>query len=122
MVGHATVVDLPSLNPNFPPTPPNEVPRDNLVNTLSKLVNEGVYAVAIEGADGMGTTTLLSQFVRKHAATCISLFVTAANKFSIDPDLMRTDLATQVYWALTGEVLDRKTGSPREFVKTFKCR
>jgi len=112
MVGHASVVDLPSLNPNFPPAPPNEVPRDNLVNTLRNLVNEGVYAVAIEGADGMGKTTLLSQFVRKHAKTSISLFVTAANKFSIDPDLIRTDLAIQVYWALTGEVLDRKTYDP----------
>jgi DNA-binding transcriptional ArsR family regulator len=111
-VGHASVVDLPSLNPNFPPTPPNEVSRDNLVNTLRNLVNEGVYAVAVEGADGMGKTTLLSQFVRKHATTSISLVVTAANRFSIDPDLMRTDLAIQVYWALTGDVLDRRTYDP----------
>ncbi len=111
-LAHASVVDLPSLNPNLPPTPPNEVPRENLVNTLRNLVNEGVYAVAIEGADGMGKTTLLSQFVGKGSKTCISLFVTAANKFSLDPDLMRTDLAIQVYWALTGEVLDRKTYDP----------
>lgn len=112
MQGHWPVTDLPSLNPNFPPTPPNDVPRDNLVNTLRNLVNEGVYAVAIEGADGMGKTTLLSQFARRHPITCVSLFVTAANRFSIDPDLMRTDLATQVYWALTGEVLDRRTYDP----------
>ena len=115
---HASVVDLPSLNPNFPPTPPNEVARDNLVNTVRNLVNEGVYAVTIEGADGTGKTTLLSQFVRKHTTNCVSLFVSAANRFSIDPDLVRTDLAIQVYWALTGEVLDRKTYDP-DLLKSY---
>jgi len=108
----ATIVDLPSLSGNFPPIPHREVLRDNIVNTLKNLVNEGVYAAAIEGPEGIGKTTLLSQFVRKAPANALSVFISAANRLSYDPDLIRTDVTVQVYWAITGDILPRNASDP----------
>ncbi len=103
----ATVVDLSQLSANFPPALPVEVARDNIVNTLGNLVADGVYAAAIEGVEGIGKTTVLSQFVRRLNTSSVSTFVTAANRLSYDPDLIRTDISVQVHWILNGEILDR---------------
>ncbi len=101
------VVDLPLLSANFPPALRAEVLRGNIVNTLTNLVTDSVYAAAVEGAEGIGKTTFLSQFVRRHNMTAISTFITAANRLSYDPELIRTDISVQVHWVLSGEVLDR---------------
>jgi hypothetical protein len=106
------VVDLPLLSANFPPLFPAEVSRDNVVNTLRNLVGESVYAAAIEGLEGVGKTTVLSQFARRHNATAISVFITAANRLSFDPELIKADISMQVHWILTGEVPDRRGYDP----------
>lgn len=107
------VVDLPLLSANFPPPAlPVEVLRDNIVNTLRNLVGDSVYAAAIEGAEGIGKTTILSQFVRRHSTTAVSIFITAANRLSYDPELIRSDISMQVHWILHGEVLDRSRYDP----------
>jgi hypothetical protein len=76
------VVDLPSLSVNFPPTFQAEVPRANIVSTLTNLVVESVYAAIIEGPEGIGETTVLSQFARRHSSNAISIFITSANRLS----------------------------------------
>jgi hypothetical protein len=105
----ATVVDLPSLSMNFPPTPFPELTRDNVVSTIEQLFEGTARGVTVEGSEGMGKTTVLSQFARKHRHQAISIFVSASNKLSYDPDLILQDLLTQVYWIVTEEVL--KAGS-----------
>jgi hypothetical protein len=98
-------VNLPLLSANFPSLPDAEFPRDNIVSTLKNLLAENTYAVSVEGPEGIGKTTLLSQFVRKTPSAAISLYISPANRLSHDIDLMRLDLTTQVYWILTSEVL-----------------
>ena len=107
------VVDLPSLSVNFPPAFQAEVPRTNIVSTLTNLVVESVYAAIIEGPEGIGETTVLSQFARRHSSNAISIFITSASRLSFDPELIKTDISVQVHWILTGEVLDRKDMSQR---------
>jgi hypothetical protein len=102
-----SIVDLPLLSANFPPEPIHELFRDNVVNTLHGLL-ESLHGLAVEGAEGIGKTTVLAQFVRAHKTTAFSLFISAANRLSSDPDMIRLDLAKQVYWALTGDNLQRK--------------
>jgi hypothetical protein len=118
MITSGTIVDLVSLSMNFPSAPQSEVLRENIVNTLVNLVQDNVYAAAIEGPEGIGKTTILSQFARKHPNNTISLFVTAANRLTYDPDLVRSDIACQVFWAATGEVLDRSKYEPA-LLKTY---
>jgi hypothetical protein len=112
------VVDLASLSPNFPAIPNPEVSRENVVNTIANLVHENIYAAAIEGLEGIGKTTILSQFVRKHSQNTISLFVSAANRLSYDPDLMRRDITFQTFFAATGKDLDRAQYDPA-LLKTY---
>jgi len=107
-----TLVDLPSLSANFPPLPVPELKRDNVVNTLGTLLAENVYATAIEGPEGAGKTTVLAQFSRRNSNTAISVFVSAANRLSFDADLIRMDIANQVYFALTGDILAREKYEP----------
>ena len=77
-----TIVDLVSLSANFPSAPQHEVLRDNVVNTIRNLV-QNTYAAAIEGPEGIGKTTILSQFARRNPANCISLFISAANRLKL---------------------------------------
>jgi hypothetical protein len=108
----STVVDLSNLSTNFPPPPLPELTRDNAVNTLRKLLDENVYAAAIEGPEGAGKTTVLAQFVRGNPNNAVSAFVSAANRLSFDADLIRMDLANQVYFAVMGDVLQRGKYEP----------
>jgi hypothetical protein len=112
VITSATVIDLPGLSVNFPPVPKPELMRDNVVNTLANLLSDGVYAACVEGADGIGKTTILSQFARRFCSAAISVFVSATNRLSFDTDLIRSDLATQIYWILTGDILQRDSYDP----------
>ncbi len=108
----STVIDLPTLSANLPPAPAPELARENVVNSLGSLLNEGVYVAAVEGPEGVGKTTVLAQFVRRHANNAVSVFVSSANRLSFDADLIRMDVANQVYFAVTGEVLQREKYEP----------
>jgi hypothetical protein len=99
-----TVVDLPALSANFPLQVAAELVRDNVVNTIRNLLEE-LHGVAVEGPEGMGKSTVLAQFARAHPTTAISVFVSSASRLSSDPDLIRMDIAKQIYWILTNDVL-----------------
>lgn len=115
----ATVVDLASLSVNFPPLPLCELQRDNVVSTIQELFENGARAVIVEGQEGMGKTTLLSQFVRRYPTHAISVFVSAANRLSFDPDLVLQDLLTQVNWSVTKEVLKPASADLSELKSSY---
>jgi hypothetical protein len=107
-----TIIDLTSLSTNFPVIPHREVLRHNITNKLFTLLQDNIYAVAVEGSEGIGKTTILSEFSRRHAHNTISLWFSAANRLSYDPDLVKSDLTNQVFWAATGDILDRSKYDP----------
>jgi hypothetical protein len=113
-----TVIDLPALSLNFPAPHLPEVFRDNIVQTLKTLLEENVYCATIEGPEGIGKTTVLSHFARRFPSFTISIFVSSANRLSYDPDLLRSDVAGQVYWATTGNILERSQNAP-ELLKAY---
>jgi hypothetical protein len=113
-----TVVDLPSLSINLPPAPQPEILRASTLNTLKTYVQDKVYAVAIEGVEGSGKTTVLSQFVRRNSSNAISVFISAANRFSYDAELIRQNITNQVYFAATGNMLNRDKYDPA-LLKTY---
>jgi hypothetical protein len=99
-----TVVDLPALSANFPPTVKPELVRENVVSTIRNLLDE-LHGVAVEGPEGMGKSTVLAQFAKAHPATAISVFVSSASRLSSDPDLIRMDITKQIHWILEKDVL-----------------
>ena len=53
----------------------------------------------------MCKSTLLAQFARAYYSTTVSVFLSAANRLSLDPDLIRLDLTKQIHWILNSDVL-----------------
>ncbi len=51
---------------SFPESPKLEVPRTNVIDTIEDIFKNDVQVVVVEGEDGIGKTTLLSQFARRH--------------------------------------------------------
>lgn len=109
-------IPMPSTlqSANFPYPSNHEVSRESILNTIKNMFTDsmrpdGVYAVAVEGPEGIGKSTLLSQFARRNSFSTISLFVSGANRLSTDFDLMRLDVCSQVLWIVKQELLNRET-------------
>jgi hypothetical protein len=88
-----------SFSRGFPPRPVNEIPRDNIVNTL-KTQAASVRFVVVEGAEGAGKTTLLSQIARRFCDTTASVFLSSDDRASFDRETIAETLAYQFYWLL----------------------
>lgn len=56
--------------------------------------------VVVEGDAGIGKTTLLAQFAKRHPDNALSLWVEPQGRWRYDPDLNMRDLCNQLEWAL----------------------
>ncbi len=95
----AEPVSLISIAHFFPRTPPNEIVRDNLLDLMEETLNEN-NLIVIEGYQGVGKTTLMSQFARRNSSRTLSIFVSSGDALSADLGVIRTDLGSQINFAL----------------------
>ena len=93
-------MDLTLVCQSFPRLPDPLIPRDNLLNTVDLMFGDEIELVMIEGGEGLGKTTLLAQFARRHADHTFSVFIKAASRFGYDPATVRFDLCYQLLWGL----------------------
>jgi len=89
-----------------PPLPSPAIDRNHLLETISQIPLQSNPVVFLEGAEGEGATTLLTQFAHRYADRTISLFIRPASRFSYAPDYLRMLLAEQYWWYLYGKPLD----------------
>src|SRR4051794_35371441 len=101
----AEVIDLTVVAQTFPSAPRPEIIRDKILDTIDDLFASGTHLVLVEGSEGIGKTTLLSQFVRLHPLNTISLFIRPASRWAYDPDLLQFDMCNQLWWILRKEEL-----------------
>ena len=94
------VMDLTLVCHSFPRLPELLIPRDNLLDTIERMFGGEIELVMIEGSEGLGKTTLLAQFARRHPDHTFSVFIKAASRFGYDPTTVRYDLCCQLLWAL----------------------
>jgi len=99
------IIDLTTISRNFPQAPLGEVIRDNLSETIERTFDTGIDVIIAEGVAGIGKTTLLAQFAKKHPNEGISIFIRPGSRFSYDPDYIRLVLCEQIHWALYKNVL-----------------
>ncbi len=85
---------------SLPRAPLDEVSRSHLVQTIQEMFTGDVELVLVEGDEGRGKTTILSQFVRAHSDLAIGLFVGRVSRWSYSPDVLRLDLYYQALEAL----------------------
>ena len=87
---------LHHLCTTFPPPPDKEVFRDHLIQTYQSVFSRDVDLLLLEGEEGVGKTTLLSQFARRFPNECISSFVTPTPRTSYNIETLRQDYSAQI--------------------------
>lgn len=99
---------LHEVNVTFPALTTPWIVRDNVLDTLEHLL-ESHPVVEVTGRAGVGKTTLLVQFVRRHPTRTVSLFIRGASRFQYDLDRIRDSLTAQIslaVWGLVPEASD----------------
>ncbi len=94
------IMDVVAVCSSFPELPELEIPRVSSIDAIEDMFKNGVHVVVVEGEEGIGKTTLLSQFARHHPNNTFSLFIISTSRLGYDPDTLRGDLCTQLEWAL----------------------
>jgi hypothetical protein len=109
------IVDLTTISRTFPEIIYRDgknyingsifIERDHVLDTMCNQFQEGVKLLTIEGDEGIGKTTLLGELAIKNPANTISVFIKPTNRWSYDFDNIIYDLANQVNWILSNQLL-----------------
>jgi hypothetical protein len=111
--GSRVAFNLPGISQTFPALPPNEVWRENMLYAIETMFASDCKIVTVEGGQGLGKTTLLSQFARKHSLKAVTRFIRVSDPRTWDLESLKDDLAAQVADVL-GIDIDGEHGSIRE--------
>jgi ABC-type multidrug transport system ATPase subunit len=65
-VSETEVLNLINICSSFPESLEMEVPRENMVSTLVGQLKRNTEIIVVEGEEGIGKTTLMSQFARAY--------------------------------------------------------
>jgi len=102
----AEVFDLVDMVPDLPAKLKDEVERDPQIATIVSNLNEGIKYIFVDGGEGVGKTTLLSQFVKQNPNSCISLFLGSGSSYALEISSIRWSLYNQLKWLVKGEAAD----------------
>lgn len=100
----AQLMDLTVISQNLPSPGPPQIERDNILDSVELMLGGDMRLVVVEGRDGIGKTTLMSQFVRRHPKNAVSLFVSYSSRWAYDPKVLNLDLLRQIHWAIYDEL------------------
>ena len=117
---------LYELCTTFPTSPTREIPRDQYLDTFERVTAGSVDLLVLEGDGGIGKTTLLSQFARRHPRTAVSSFVTPMPRYGYDPTTLRRDYVSQLLSVLypkkTFPHRDERDGMLQTLIQKLKRR
>jgi hypothetical protein len=94
------IMDITAVSRSFPQIFPPQVYRENILDTIDTIFEGDTQLLVIEGADGIGKTTLLTQFAKKYPNQTFSLFIKPTSRWTYDPSFLMLDLCSQINWAL----------------------
>src|SRR5581483_2927825 len=94
------IIDVTTISTTCPRKCLGEISRDNILHTLDLMLQGDTEIVTVYGAEGIGKTTLLAQFARRHAQHSLCVFVKSSSRFGYDPELLTLDLCNQILWLL----------------------
>lgn len=96
------ILDMYFLSDTKPCPVSNEIVRKaELALCEKRLENDNV--LCLYGDDGIGVTTLLAQFAKKHGENCVSHFYDGLEIIRIDSNVMETCVVRQLYWYVYGK-------------------
>lgn len=99
------IMDLTTVCQSFPRLLEPQIERDNILEAIEMTFAGEAQVLIFEGPEGIGKTTLLAQFVKKHPKHAISLFIKPSSHWAYDPAIIKRDLCNQIHWILYQEEL-----------------
>lgn len=94
------IVDCTVLSSTFPSPIVPEISRDAILNLIDDFFASNIQLVTLEGKPDVGKTRIVAQFAKRHPSHSISVFIKPNSWFMQDSQLLYTDVAAQMYWAL----------------------
>ena len=79
--------------------------RDNYIDSICSIFEEGEDVLFISGNRGIGKTTLLAQFCKEKAKTAISVFFNQFHNLELNIDYLRTNIANQIKFILDPSIV-----------------
>jgi translation initiation factor RLI1 len=98
------IVDLTKVSIDFPELKEPQILRDPMIDTLEDML-ESLDLVIVEGKEGMGKTTLLAQFAKRHKSCTISIFINSTSRYTYDPANIQFEFCNQINWILYKDIL-----------------
>ena len=91
------LVNMVFFSDTFPDKVEHELWRDIHLSLCEDKLKDNTV-VCLTGEDGVGMTTFLSQFARKHCENCVSYFYNGFDRIQLDSEVMEGDITEQLYW------------------------
>jgi hypothetical protein len=108
-MNNVEIVNSTVICRNFPEAPHSETHREHLLDTIDKIFELGTQLLIVEGLEGIGKTTLLAQYAKRHADHSLSLFIRPSSRLAYAPEYLKTVLSEQIHWVLNKEALTSET-------------
>lgn len=112
------IVTLNTICNSFPVPVQANISRDVFLGTIETLFDTKSIVI-VEGGEGIGKTTLLSQFAASYPHHAISLFIRPTSKYTYDYDVLVLDLANQISWILDEQELDPMQEVPDGMLRQY---
>lgn len=100
-IPNSIVVDMYYYSDSRPNPVENEIIRKGILELIENRLEDN-NILCLYGDDGVGVTTLLSQFVQKHATNCVSYFYDGLSIMWLNPEVMEHSIVDQLYWFVFG--------------------
>lgn len=96
------IMDMYYFSDTQPCAVSNEIIRKaELALCEKRLENDNV--LCLYGDEGVGVTTLLAQFAKRHGENCVSYFSDGLEIIRMDTNVMERCIVSQLYWYVYGE-------------------
>lgn len=93
----AQLMDMTHFSSTFPDEVAHELWREIHLSLCEDKLRDNTV-VCLTGEEGVGMTTFLSQFARKHGNNCVSYFYNSFDRIQLDSEVMEGDITEQLYW------------------------
>ena len=91
------IMDMCYFSATMPDDVPFEIIRKNYLDYCESKLEE-CNVLCVTGEDGVGVTTFLSQFVKKHANNCVSYFNNGLQIVRLNSEVVEGNIYEQLYW------------------------
>jgi peptide subunit release factor RF-3 len=86
----------------------NFIQRDHILDEIEDLASNDCKLIIVEGAEGIGKTTMLLQFAKRHQFDCFTYFINTASRSTIKPDFLMEDLGRQMHFYTNSENIENE--------------